>query len=352
LLDDVYQTGVPYVGNEIPIYLSRDTGCPPELRYFNFSYQPMFDENKVIYSILVFGYEVTEQVIAKNKNTDDHLLREKLLEENVQQRTIELSKANKDLLKMNTELQAFTFVSSHDLQEPLRKIRTFAKLILEREVATLSDKGKDYFQRIQNSTSRMQTLIEDLLVYSQANVSERIFEVTSLEQILQDVKTELSENITGKQAVIEADLPGQVSVIRFQFRQLFSNIISNSLKFSNPDIAPVIHISGETGEGATFNKDLERFAAKQLLPEVLYYHLSFVDNGVGFESHFNEKIFQMFQRLHGEEEYPGTGIGLAIVKKIVENHDGLIFATSEIGNGAAFHIYIPMEHPATARVEA
>ncbi|MDO9376880.1 MAG: CheR family methyltransferase [Ferruginibacter sp.] len=349
ILDEVYATGTPYVGNEIPISLSRDLGLQPELRYFNFSYQPMYDENKKVYSILVFGYEVTEQVNAKNKNIEDHVLREKNLDEKVQQRTHQLSVANEllytkneELLRLNQELQAFTFISSHDLQEPLRKITTFSKLIIDREAQNLSSKGKNYFERIQASTTRMQTLIQDLLLYSQTNISERIFERTNLAKMLDEVKEDLSELITQKTVLIEASGLGEIMVIPFQFRQLFNNLISNSIKFSKTAVPCRIIISGETADGHAFNEHIAAFSTQRLSPSQHYCHLAFSDNGIGFEPRFQEKIFGLFQRLHDREDYPGTGIGLSIVKKIVENHNGLVIGTSEFEKGATFDIYIPL----------
>jgi two-component system, chemotaxis family, CheB/CheR fusion protein len=348
LLDEVYTTGKPYAGNEVPISLSRDVGLAPELRYFNFSYQPMFDENKAIYSILVFGYEVTEQVIAKMQNKEDNLQREKALEQQVQERTIQLRTANEllvtkneQLLKINKELQAFTFVSSHDLQEPLRKIKTFTKLIVEREDQTLSERGRDYFNRIQGSAERMQTLIGDLLVYSQASSTEGKLETTNLDDILRDVKDDLAELITAKDAVIEAKPLCEATIIRYQFRQLFNNLIANALKFSVATKSPHILISSKRATGGELNKDIGLFSAERLVADKQYCHISFSDNGIGFEAEYNDKIFELFQRLHTKDEYPGTGVGLAIVKKIVENHEGLIIPTSELGKGSTFDIFIP-----------
>ena len=349
LLDKVYTTGEPYAGNEVPITLSRDTGLPAELRYFNFSYQPMYNENKAIYSVLVFGYEVTEQVIAKNKNIENSLLREKALEEKVQERTLELRAANElllskndELVKMNKELQAFTFISSHDLQEPLRKIKTFTNLIVDTEKQTLSEQGKDYFDRIQRSANRMQMLIEDLLIYSQAINHEAKFEKTNLDKILGEVKNDLAEIIISKKAIIEAEHLCDAYVIPFQFRQLFNNLITNSLKFSHLTIAPHIVIKSKIGSGTEFNKGILQVSNEPLIPDKQYCHISFSDNGIGFEVQFTDKIFELFQRLHNREEYPGTGIGLAIVKKIIENHEGLIIATSKLHKGSTFDIYIPV----------
>ena len=234
----------------------------------------------------------------------------------------------------NKELQAFAYVSSHDLQEPLRKIQFFATVILEKENENLSHKGKGYFQRMQDAAGRMQQLIQDLLAYSRTNVTERKFEHTDLNIIIEEVKTEFKEAIEEKHATIEAAELCPANIISIQFRQLMHNLISNALKFSNPDIPLHIIIKSRIAKGSKLNNE-------KLSPEKNYCHITVKDNGIGFEPHFSERIFEMFQKLHSKEEYAGTGMGLAIVKKIVENHNGIIIATGELNKGATFDIYIP-----------
>jgi len=291
--------------------------------------------------ILLVIKDITEQVIAKNKDMADQQLRARELEEKVQQRTLELSGANelllernKELGKMNKELESFTYVSSHDLQEPLRKIQTFTTRILEKEYPVLSDKGKDSFKRIQSAADRMQQLIEDLLAFSKISMDERKFESMNLNIIVQEVKNELKETIEEKHAIIETTQLGEANIIPFQFRQLIYNLLCNSLKFSKPGASPHIVI-----ESRKITADNEN--TLNIMPGKEYCHITFTDNGIGFEPHFSEQIFEVFQKLHGQEEYTGTGIGLAIVKKIVENHNGVITTTSELGKGATFDIYIP-----------
>jgi PAS domain S-box-containing protein len=246
----------------------------------------------------------------------------------------QIAEKNVQLEKMNKELEAFTYVSSHDLQEPLRKIQIFASHILEKEKQNLSDTGKDYFHRMQDAALRMQTLINELLNFSRLVNAERAFEYADLRDLVADVKTELKEVIEEKKATLTETGLGRIKIIPFQFRQLVYNLISNSLKFSRPGIPMVITIESRIAEG----KD----CSERLLPDIKYHHLTFTDNGIGFEKHFAEKIFEVFQKLHGKDEYPGTGIGLAIVKKVVENHHGLITAKSEPGEGARFDVYIPV----------
>jgi PAS domain S-box-containing protein len=245
-----------------------------------------------------------------------------------------IGQKNEELQKMNKELQSFAYISSHDLQEPLRKIQTLSSQILEKEAQNLSDFGRDRFQRIQNAAKRMQTLIEDLLSYSRTSAVEKKFVSTDLTEIIEEVKEDLKEELLQKHAVVEIDHLCKVNIIPFQFRQLMFNMISNSLKFSNANLPPVIKIKSEIVRGSILNNE-------KLSRGTNYCHVTIADNGIGFEPEYNEKIFEVFQRLHGKDRYNGTGIGLAIVKKIVENHDGLITATSELNKGATFDIYFP-----------
>ena len=245
-----------------------------------------------------------------------------------------LHQKNEALEKMNKELQSFAYISSHDLQEPLRKIQTFAKRIMDKEYDNLSDNGKDYLRRMEESAHRMRTLIDDLLAYSRTNTQERKFEKIHLQDIIEEVKANLNEELQDKQAVIEVIDLCECNVIPFQLRQLLHNLISNALKFSNLKHPPYITIKSKIAKGIELN-----FA--KLAPEKEYCHICSADNGIGFEQQYGEKIFEVFQRLNSKEKYAGTGIGLAIVKKIVENHNGIIIATGELNKGATFDIYLP-----------
>ncbi len=245
-----------------------------------------------------------------------------------------LRSQNDKLERMNKELESFTYISSHDLQEPLRKIQTFASRITEKEENNLSDYGKDMFNRMQDSAKRMQTLIQDLLAYSRTGTKERKFETTDLNEIIAEVKEDLKEELGEKHATIEANQLCDADIIPFQFRQLMHNLIGNSLKFSKQNGAPHIQITSEIATGSALRNP-------KLSPQNRYCHITVSDNGIGFEQQYGEKIFEVFQRLHGKEEYNGTGIGLSIVKKIVENHNGIITAKGQPNKGATFDIYIP-----------
>ncbi len=263
------------------------------------------------------------------------------LEKLVQERTAELIIKNKDLEKINKELESFTYIASHDLQEPLRKIQTISTRIVQKETQNLTDTGRDYFQRMQNAASRMQRLIEDLLVFSRTSTGERKFELIPLNTIVEEVTRELHESINENQVIIETTQLCQLRVIQFQFRQLLFNLISNSIKFVNPGTIPHIQIASTIIRPRNAGENIAKLPPAILSTEKQYCCITVKDNGIGFDPRYSDRIFEVFQRLHGKDEYLGTGIGLAIVKKIVDNHDGFITATGEVGKGAVFNIYIP-----------
>lgn len=241
-----------------------------------------------------------------------------------------LEEKNAELKRNNKELESFNYIASHDLQEPLRKIQLFYSRILDKERHNLSETSLGYFSSINNAADRMQNLIEALLAYSTANYTSMAFEKTDLNKILDDVKSDLEDMIEAKHATIESDALPKIAVIPFQFRQLLSNLISNGIKYSKKDEPPVIRITvEESTEEETKGKK--------------YWKIKVADNGIGFEQQYEHKIFELFQRLHGKNEFVGTGIGLAICKKIIDNHKGFIKVKGETGIGSVFTIYIPMK---------
>lgn len=256
------------------------------------------------------------------------------LERQVLERTEELESKNKDLINMNIELQSFAYISSHDLQEPLRKIQTFASRLTDLGEQNISAKAKTYLERIEFSAKRMQALIQDLLAYSRTNSADRTFVKTSLDEIAEEVIMDFSDRIEEKNAVIDLHTLGEATVMPFQFRQLLHNLIGNALKFSRKDIPPQIQIKARRVIGHKLNFKVD-------YPDKIYFCLRISDNGIGFDDQYKERIFEVFQRLNTESEFLGTGIGLAIVKKIVENHKGVIKANSEKNQGATFKIYLP-----------
>ena len=265
------------------------------------------------------------------------------LEQKVEDRTRELLQMNRELELSNTELQQYAYIASHDLQEPLRKILTFSRMIQERFADNQPD-ALPFLNRVINASERMRKLIDDLLNYSKLTASA-VFKNTDLNEILSGTLSDLELNIKDKnvQLVIE-DLP-QVDVIPGQIRQVFQNLISNAIKFSKKDERPLIHIKGEIIK--------ERNLDSAVDPNGPFCRISIRDNGIGFEEKYLDKIFTLFQRLHGKEEYEGTGIGLAIVKKIIDKHNGLISAHSKEGKGTVFIIVLPLQQQiATTELKA
>jgi two-component system, chemotaxis family, CheB/CheR fusion protein len=291
--------------------------------------------------ILLSIEDITEQVKEREKRRHIQKQHTRELEEKIEERTAELKNAieelrdtNDELINKNKELEAFTYISSHDLQEPLRKIQTFSGRILDKENQNLSEKGKNYFSLIQNAAQRMQKLIDDLLKFSRLNTSERVFERVDLEIIIKDVLSNFNDIIKEKKATVQLGEMCEADVIVFQFRQMMHNLLSNALKFTKPDVQPSIKINCRIISGNNLQE-------KGLLPDKQYCHISVSDNGIGFEEKFSEKVFEVFQKLHSKNEYPGTGIGLATVKKIVGHHHGTVHVKSTLNKGSTFNIYIP-----------
>ncbi len=267
-----------------------------------------------------------ESMIGTTQDVTEDYIKSKLLNE----RNLELEQNIK-------ELNEFNHVASHDLQEPLRKIQTFISRINDKEKDNLSDFGKDYMTRIEKASNRMRILINDLLQYSRTNRSEKNFNDVDLNEALINSLNELSQNIEDKNALIKNDKLNTIKGVDFQMQQLFTNLISNSLKYSKENITPIIEIKSEkviAKDNPLLNDNSTRSYSK----------ISFIDNGIGFEQENAEKIFLLFNRLHGKTEFQGTGVGLAICKKIVENHNGFIFATSEPNQGSTFTIYLPLSN--------
>ncbi len=246
-----------------------------------------------------------------------------------------MEERNLELERNNKELSAFNHVASHDLQEPLRKIQTFLSRLEDKEQDNLSESGLKYMSRIKNAATRMRLLIDDLLQFSRTNKADKVFEVSNINLLLEAAKQDLAEVISQENAVINADAFPVINVIPFQIHQLFANLIGNSLKYKAADRIPKINITHEIVKAED-----EKLLVKA--KNDAYHKIQFTDNGIGFDNEYAEKIFVLFNRLHNKDEYSGTGIGLSICKKIVDNHKGFIFANGESGIGATFSVYIPV----------
>jgi PAS domain S-box-containing protein len=259
----------------------------------------------------------------RKKNTELRIAEKALLQQNEQ------------LENINNQLSSFAHVASHDLQEPLRKIQILSSQLFDIEGNKFSEKGKQLYYRIGSCSSRMRDLINDLLNFSTSSNDEGQFENVDLNSMIQEIISDLEVKITDKNAVIEIEELPRIRAIKFQFHQLFLNLLNNALKFSRVGIQPLIVIKSAIVD----DSDLPDHRNKQ---GRAFYHITVADNGIGFDPKSSKKIFEMFHRLHGRSEYEGTGIGLAICKKIVENHEGLIVAKGRPGFGSTFHIYLPI----------
>lgn len=253
------------------------------------------------------------------------------LERRVAEKTLDLQKTNAQLLRSNEDLEQFAYVASHDLQEPLRKIHTFVDIIrLKGEQDTLDA----YLGKIIQSTDRMSALIRDVLAYSRLGQTGDLVKPVNLNSILAEVEADYEDLIHDKDATIKSNELPLVKGIPVQLRQVFANLISNSLKFCQR--SPEITITGRLLPA----EELVRFPG--LDGKVEYVELAFADNGIGFEQEYADRMFMIFQRLHSQNKYEGTGVGLALVKKIVGNHRGFIKAESNPGNGAVFTVLLPL----------
>jgi len=274
------------------------------------------------------GYAGSCIDIDDQKNFADKLSKE------VENQTREILEMNRALKDKNEELNSFASIASHDLKEPLRKIQIFGKMIQSRESENLSESAKSNLDRVIVSTNRMEQLINDLLSYSEINGREAILVKTNLNDLVKKVEGDLKELIEESETVIQTEKLPTISAIPTLFAQVFNNLFSNAIKYAKKDVKPLIKITCTKVKGSEIQESGAN-ASKN------YCKIAIIDNGVGFPREAKEKVFDPFKRFHDREEYSGTGIGLAICKKIVTNHKGFITAESEVGKGATFTIYLP-----------
>ena len=252
----------------------------------------------------------------------------KQAESNLKKYTIELEHSNR-------ELQDFAYVASHDLQEPLRKVQVFGDLLNTKCSEVLSEQGKDYVQRMQSSTKRMQILISDLLLFSQVTSKGQKIEPVDLSQVAKHVVEDLGARIDNTNATVDVEGLTTIDADSTQMRQLLQNLIANALKFHRPDVPPIVKVRGSIVHARNGNDPQDGDGQAM-------FRITVEDNGIGFEEKYGDRIFTIFQRLHGRREYEGTGVGLAVCRKIAERHGGSITANGVPGQGATFVVTMPI----------
>jgi light-regulated signal transduction histidine kinase (bacteriophytochrome) len=266
--------------------------------------------------ILEMDVDVTEQ-----RQTQNALKKiNETLEEQVKERTQELSKSNIELKRSNKELEQFAYISSHDLQEPLRMVTSFTQLLEKRYKDQLNNEADEYIEFIVEGAHRMKYLIDDLLAFSRLNTQPREIEIINLETVLNDVLSNLTVSLEESNAIITHDTLPTILADESQMWQVFQNLILNAIKFHGSN-TPIIDIFANRDEKEWI------FAVK--------------DNGIGIGKEYQKQIFEVFKRLHTREKYPGSGIGLSISQKIIRRHGGNIWVESELGKGSTFYFTIP-----------
>lgn len=296
-----------FIGEEIQI----EKEYPGE-RIFMIDFKPVKDISGNIFNVMVVMHDITEI---------------KKVQKSLEVKVEELNSSNQDL-------EQFAYVASHDLQEPLRKIRSFGDRLQTKFSKDIAQEGIDYIKRMQSASERMQTLIDDLLMFSRVTRTEEGYVDVDLHDHLSKIVEDLEFTIEKKNATIDLMVNHRIKAIPGQIRQLFQNLMSNAIKFTQDGIAPVVEIKSEILRGDAIGEELEQNKD--------YCVITVKDNGIGFDQQYADKIFELFQRLHTRNEYQGTGIGLAVCKKIVEKHSGLIRVNSVQNQGTTFTIILPV----------
>ncbi len=271
-------------------------------------------------------------LIATYNLLDAELGRRRKTEEQLRAYEEELQAHIRQLTTSNEELERFAFIASHDLQEPLRKIQSFAGLISEKNKFAFDGESSQFMTKIVKSADRMSRMIKDLLDFSRVSSQDHEFKRVKLNEIINRVLDDMELRVKGLNAEVKVERLPALPVIPSQMEQVFANLISNALKYQKPGERPLIRITAEPTDSVEF---------PDLMPQKAYFKISVSDNGIGFDEKYTEQIFQLFQRLHGKNAYDGTGIGLAVCKRIVVAHQGFITAHSIPGEGATFVVVLP-----------
>jgi signal transduction histidine kinase len=315
------------------------------------------------FGLVIASYILIGRDLEKRQQLSDALQKSKeRLEDRVKARTMEIESSNKalreevavrtkaelaamqaaqELQRSNRELEQFASVASHDLQEPLRKIQAFGDRLSTLCNGQLGERGNDYLQRILASAARMRKLIDDLLTYSRVASKAQPFTAVDLNEIAEEVASDLEGRVQDVNGVIEIDKLPHLEADPTQMRQLFQNLIGNALKFHKPGVPPIVRVSAQTVSSP------ERSNGEPAKESGALCEITIADNGIGFEQVYVDRIFELFQRLHGRDEYQGTGMGLAICRKIVERHSGVITAHSTPGEGSRFTFTLPIHQRAS-----
>jgi len=335
ILEHVYDSGQAYHAQSAPADVAVNGIL--STYYFDISYTPLLDEDNHVYGILEMAINATERVTALHELQRSEQLYRDLsaeLETRIQLRTSELNLANRELLSSNQSLEQFAYAASHDLQEPLRKVVTFGTRLASGYQNELDENGKFLILRMQDAAERMSSMIADLLIFSRLQVNHKAFAVVDLNHVIASVLSDLEIIIEDKQAVVEVQSLEPVWGDASQLTQLLLNLVSNALKYQPKGQVPYITI-------LTIPVDLSELN-QSVLAGHSYLKILVNDNGIGFDQKHVQRIFQMFQRLHGKSEYTGSGIGLALCNKVVQNHYGMLTAESEPGKGSCFMAYLPV----------
>ena len=321
-LQEVVDKGEAFYASEVALMLIRH-GKPEDI-YVTFVYTPIKNAEGQVSKVIVWVLENTPQVTARQR-----------IEDLVSERTNDLAEANKSLQKSNAELAQFAYIASHDLQEPLRKISIYSQMAQQALNSSSHSQEANYLNKIISSTGRMHALIRDVLAYSELSTQNQPHSPVDLNAVALNAKGDYELLIDEHQAIIEwANLP-VLEANEVQMSQLFNNIISNALKFARKDIKPELRITGHSSTA-------DELSRHNLPPDKEYITIRFADNGIGLVPEQAEKIFNIFQRLHRKSQYEGTGIGLAMCRKIALNHHGAIDAWGSNENGAVFNIILPL----------
>lgn len=286
--------------------------------------------------VLCDGFNV---MLSEIQQRDTELrLHRLVLEETVEKRTRTLKSRTEELTRSNTELEQFAYIASHDLQEPLRKVQAFGDMLANQFRETLGDEGRDYLQRMQGAAKRMQGLINDLLNYSRITTKAQPFEPVNLPDVARLVLSDLESRIQETGGRVELGPLPTLEAEPTQMRQLLQNLIGNALKYRRKTEPPVVTVRSRVLE-----PDAAAFLSQG--EPVQFCEITVEDNGIGFEQKYVDRIFAPFERLHGRSEYEGTGMGLAICRKIAERHGGTITARSVPDQGSTFIVTIPLQQP-------